>query len=438
MRPPQFRPVLRVVAVTALAVAAVAAWRTATESEALDLPASPLPAVMSQADTTTAEIEYFTQRANADPQGASDRARLAGLYLQRSRETGDFEDYRRAEELARASIAIRSNRNSHAYRMLAAALLTQHRFAEAKLAAEELVARFPEEPAHRALLGEIQLELGQYAEARETFRALRREHKHMAVAPRLARYAEMTGDRPGEEAALRSVAHQARYRGDLPREQVAWFQLRLADHQIRYGQLDAAVETIRIGLAEEPGDFRLVALLARIEALRGNWRAAIVQGERLGDAADLRTLALLGDAYAALGDSAGAERRYQQLEASVAERPEPFNRQWSQFRVEHGRELPAMVRLLRQESRERPDMLGFELLAWAEYQSGNFAAAHAAITRALAVGTQEGTLYFRAGMIERALGNRDAARRHLRHALEINPRFHHRYAPQARAVLEHL
>lgn len=438
MRRPQFRSVVRAAAAMALTVAGVAAWRTATHSAALDLPVAPLPGAMSQADTTTAEIEYFTGRANADPQGASDRARLAGLYLQRSRETGDFEDYRRAEALARESIAIRSNRNSHAYRMLAAALLTQHRFAEAKLAAEELVARFPEEPAHRALLGEIQLELGQYADARATFRSLRREHEHMAVAPRLARYAEMTGDRSGEEAALRSVAHQARYRGDLPREQVAWFQLRLADHQVRYGELDAAVETIRIGLAEEPGDFRLVALLARIEALRGNWRAAIIQGERLGDAADLRTLALLGDAHAALGDSAGAERRYRQLEASVAERPEPFNRQWSQFRVEHGRELPAMVRLLRQESSERPDMLGFELLAWAEYQSGNLAAARAAMRRALSVGTQEGTLYFRAGMIEHALGNRDEARRHLRHALELNPRFHHLYADVARQTLKKL
>jgi len=99
---------------------------------------------------------------------------------------------------------------------------------------------------------------------------------------------------------------------------------------------------------------------------------------------------------------------------------------------------PEMVALLRRESAERPDMLGFDLLAWALYQSGDHAGAREAILRALAVGTQEGTLYFHAGMIELALGNRRAARSHLQHALAINPRFHHLYAAQAREVLARL
>lgn len=421
-----------------LLAAGAVTWRQLTSAHRTPLDTPPVAGRMTQADTTTQEIAYFTERAERDPQGASDRATLAGLYLQRSRETGDFADYHNAEALARESIAIRSNRNSHAYRMLAAALLTQHRFAEARLAAEELVRLFPDEPAHRALLGEIQLELGDYAAARATFRSLRREHEHMAVAPRLARWAEMTGDRAGEEAALRLVATKALHRGDLPREQVAWFHLRLADHQVRHGQFDEAQETIEVGLAEEPNDFRLVALLARIEALKGNWRGALAHGQRLGDAADLRTLALLGDAYAAIGDTARAEEQYRRLEASVAERPEPFNRQWSQFRVEHARNLPEMVTLLQQESDARPDVLGFELLAWAQYQSSNVPAARAAIMRALAIGTQEPTLLFRAGMIEKASGNTAAARKHLRRALEINPRFHHRYADAARTALADL
>ena len=39
-------------------------------------------------------------------------------------------------------------------------------------------------------------------------------------------------------------------------------------------------------------------------------------------------------------------------------------------------------------------------------------------------------------MIERALGNEDGARKHLRTALEINPRFHPVFAKVARAALE--
>lgn len=431
----QLRMTALAVGITAITIAALGGWRHVARSAVPELAAAPLAPVMSQAEATTQEIAYFTSRANADPNGAADRASLAALYLQRSRETGDFADYRRAEELARESIGIRSNRNSHAHRILAAALLTQHRFADALAAAEELVALFPDEPAHRALLGEIQLELGDYQAAGATFDGLRREHEHMAVAPRLARWAEVRGDREGELAALRSVARKALYRGDMPREQVAWFQLRLADHLIRFGAFDEARSVIATGLAEEPNDHRLVSLLARIAALHGEWDSVIAYGDRLGDAADLRTLALIGDAHAARGDSAAAERLYAQLEASVAENPEPYNRQWTQFRVDHGRHLPETLALLRRESQARRDVLGYDLLAWALYKSGEYAEARVAMQQALRMNTQDATFHYHAGMIERALGNDDAARRHLTRALQINPRFHHVFATRARAEL---
>lgn len=418
----------------ALVGGALAAWRYGGHPVAT-ADAAPIPPAMSQAAATTAEIAYFTERAAQDPKGAFDRATLASLYLQRSRETGDFADYANAERLARESIAIRSHRNAQAYRMLAAALLTQHRFVDAGRAAEELVARFPEEPSHHALLAEIQLELGDYTAANRTFQGLRREHEHMAVAPRLARWAEIRGDAAGELAALRSVARKALHRDDLPREQVAWFHLRVADHLVRMGRFADARAVIDTGLVEEPNDFRLVALQARMAGLEGRWRDVIAYGARLGEAADLRTLALVGDAHAAVGDTAAAERYYASLEASVAERPEPFNRQWTQFRVDHRRNLPETVALLEREIATRKDVLGYDLLAWGLYQSGRHAEAQAAMRQALRMGTREGTLHYHAGMIERALGNHAAARRHLTTALAINPRFHHLYADSAKAVL---
>ncbi len=52
-----------------------------------------------------ADIAFFSRRVAADPIGAADRSRLAALYLQRARETANYEDYRRAERLARRSLA---------------------------------------------------------------------------------------------------------------------------------------------------------------------------------------------------------------------------------------------------------------------------------------------------------------------------------------------
>src|SRR5207244_10310914 len=48
-----------------------------------------------------ADIAFFSRRVAADPIGAADRSRLAALYLQRARETANYEDYRRAERPAR-------------------------------------------------------------------------------------------------------------------------------------------------------------------------------------------------------------------------------------------------------------------------------------------------------------------------------------------------
>lgn len=414
---------------------------TGDSASAADRPlavAASLTPTMTQASLTGEEIAVYQARVQRDPQGAADRANLAGLYLQRSRETGDFADYRRAEEMARQSIAIRVHRNPKAYRTLAASLLAQHRFVEARVAAEELVAMWPDEASHRALLGEIQLELGDYEHARRTFRWLSRHRENLAVAPRLARWAEISGQVEEEGRILREAARHAYYRTDLPREQVAWFFLRLGEHELRYGRVEDAEKAFRDGLADEPNDFRLVGGLVRLEAQRQQWERAIAYGERLGDGADLRTLGVLGDAHAALGNSEAAERFYAALERRAAENPEPFNRQWTQFRLDHGRHLPEALALLEDEIRTRPDVLGYDMLAWALYGAGRYADARAAMARALRMGTQDPTLLFHAGMIEQALGANTRAREYLERALALNPIFHHTYAAQARAALRAL
>src|SRR5207245_10095251 len=78
------------------------------------------------------------------------------------------------------------------YRMLPAPLPAQHRFVEAHAAARAVNARAPGVPGHQALLGEIALELGRYREARALFDSLWPARHELAVAPRLARWAELT------------------------------------------------------------------------------------------------------------------------------------------------------------------------------------------------------------------------------------------------------
>src|SRR6266545_3133699 len=182
---------------------------------------------------------------------------LAALYLQRARETGAFEDYRRAERLARRSLALRVAHNGKTYALLAATLLAQHRFTEARDVARTLNARDPGVPSQRALLAEVELELGRYGAAGGLFDSLWPARHELSVAPRLARWAEIRGDTALARRLLDGALAAARQRHDLPAEQLAWFHLRVGDFALRYGRLGAAeyARAMEVAVLGQPGQW---------------------------------------------------------------------------------------------------------------------------------------------------------------------------------------
>jgi tetratricopeptide (TPR) repeat protein len=347
-----------------------------------------------------ADITFFQARLARDPRSAADMAQLAGLYLQRARESGDYGDWGRAEAMARRSLDTRDWRNARAQLVLASSLLGQHRFAEARRAAETLVSLEPDRDSYRALLGEILLELGDYQAAERTFAGLERAATNLAVAPRLARWEELRGRPERARAILRRAVDEARRRPDLPREQVAWFHLRIGDLALRHGRLAEAEAALRSGLAAEPGDGRLMSAMARLAAARGRWREVIRWAERAdAGGADLATLALLGDAYAAVGERDRALHTWDRVEAAHRANPEPFARQWTQYRLDHQVRLAETRAVLEREVLERPDVLGWDMLAWARYLTGDLAGAREAARRALMLGTPDGALRYHARLL---------------------------------------
>jgi hypothetical protein len=387
------------------------------------------PAPVSAADSRTEreawvrdrDIEFYSRRAEEDRESAEDLAMLAGLYLQRARERGGVADYRRAEDAARRSLAIRTAYNEKTQLTLASALLAQHRFAESMAAARVLVAAAPDVTSYRALLGELQLEMGEYAGADSTFSALEKDAANLAVAPRLARWAEIHGRVEYARRVLEAARDSALKRPDLPREQVAWFHLRIADLELRHGNLRAAARAIENGLAVRPGDPRLYAAYARHAAAQRNWNAVIRYGTLAGNSADIATLALIGDAYAARGDRMNAGRSYARVEQAQRENPEPFNRQFTQYRLEHGRDIAGTLAVLESEIQIRQDVLGYDMLAWALLEAGRASEARAMTERALRLGTRDAAFHYHAGLIARALNDEEGAGRHLREARDINP-----------------
>jgi len=436
----QFRTVSSIVLVAAAVVGG--SWWNVRRLAAMDRMAitEAAAATTVELEVRTADIGFFEARAARDPESATDRTRLAALYMQRARETSDDQDYVRAEQTARASLALRTQRNDAASVVLASALLAQHRFIEARDVARSLVALSPEVDAYRALLGETSLELGDYAAARAAFGSLGgAARRSLSIAPRLARWAEIRGDTTAAREIMRDAAEAADERRDLPREQAAWFHLRLADLYLRQGRERGAERELRDGLAINPADHRLLAAMARLAAVRQDWREAI----RYGDSAiaitlDPATLGLVSDAHAALGDTAKAAEYVAAMEVAVGQEPGAYHRAWSLFLLDHGRRVPEVLAAAQAELAGRRDIHGYDLVAWALYKSGRAAEAREPMRLAMAQGTQDAMLHYHAGMIALASGDPVAARDHLERALAIGPAFDHAAPAIARATLDSL
>jgi len=385
------------------------------------------------------DIEFYRARTVRDPRSARDFTQLAGLYLQRARETADNADLIRAEETARQSLALRRGRNDEAVGVLASSLMAQHSFDEAHNAALELLRTDSTSIPARGMVAEAAMELGRYDEAARLFGMLETYQSDLGTAPRLARWAELRGDSQEARRLLREALEQARRRHGMPREQLAWFHLRLGDLALRTGHLGEAERQLDAGLSILPDDYRLLGTLARLQAARHRWRAAAATGElAVAHALDPATLGLLSDAWRALGDSAKASEYDRAMALSVSRQPGAYHRAWSLYLLDHGRDVQTVLANVMRELETRRDIYGYDLLAWALHASGRNDEARAPMARALELGTQDAMLYYHAGMIALATGDTAAARSRLRHALAINSWWHPTQPTQARAVLDSL
>jgi tetratricopeptide (TPR) repeat protein len=391
---------------------------------------------LSEATVLEMDIAFYRRRIERYSLSARDEGELARLLLQRGRLTASEPDLREAEQHARRSLRLRTAHNGATAQVLAGALMARHAFAEAREVAEGMTAADSASRSARAMLGEIELELGDYAAARRTFGTLLTVRTDFVVAPRFARWEELNGRPEAAEALFRGALAQAQARHGTPASQLAWFHWRLADLALRAGRMDEARTELTTGLAEVPDDPRLLGTMARLAAVQHRWPAAIDAGERaLARIVDPATLGLLSQAYAAVGDSARSADALTAMAVAVLGQPGPFHRGWSLLLLEQGREVPEVLARARAELATRRDIYGWDLLAWALYRSGGAAEAVPASERAVALGTRDAMLWYHAGMIRLAAGDSAGGRNALRTALGINPMWDPFQPDSARAAL---
>ena len=350
------------------------------------------------------DMIFFQRRIERDPTGALDLIRLGSLYLQRFSESGEEADLVSAEAAARRSLANRAQRNEAAWRLLTAALIGQHRFVEARTAAEALLTLDPENAGFRATLGEVLLELGEYEPADSLFRPLLPRRYEAALTPRYARWLELRG-KVGEARRLLEAARDDAFQhaDAIPVQQLAWYELRLGELALRYGATAEARRRLDRGLTLVPDDWRLLAARARLALATRNFNLAVALGDSsLARHLDPATLAAVGDAWLARGDTTVAEDYYRAMEAATRAPRGGFHRAWYLALLDHGRRIPEILAAVQTDLETRKDVYGYDLLAWALFKSGRTAEASQAMAAALAWGSEDPQLLAHAAAIDAA------------------------------------
>lgn len=435
------RPLIGVIAATALLGVGIASWTHMAPKAAVPRPPPPVERAPYDPALTYKMVAFYQSRVKRNPQnGAIEWAQLAGAYLQRCRETGDIADAQRAQAAAKRSIAIRSINNAPAWDALARSLFTQHQFVQAEALARVTSAKYQDDPDALNGYAGAALERGDYA---TTERALQRpivagaDKPDPSVQALQARLLDING-RPAEALRfLRLAQAEADGNLDAARENVAWFHMRVGDELARMGRADDAQKSYLEALSIYPHDYKTLTGLARLAAGRQDWPGTISWGLKAEQIVPTpEVVALVGDAYAASGDQANAERQYRLIEAmetiSRAQRM-VYDRYRAMFDANHGRHLKEALELAQREMNVRQDVYAYDTLAWASYKNNLLPQAASAMKQALARGTQDALLFYHAGVIAGAQGSRTHSSAYFARAAVLDPYFQ----PSAPAVTQH-
>ena len=435
------RSLISVIAAAALLGLCLIAW---TRMGVKALPprlAPPAERPPYDSDLTYKMVTFYQGRVRRNPQnGAIEWAQLAGAYLQRCRETGDIADALRGEAAAKRSVAIRSVNNAPGWDALARSLFTQHQFVQAEALARVTAMKYQDDPDALTGYAGAALERGDYATAARVL-----QHPIVAGADKpdpgvqalQARLLDING-RPAESLRLLRLAQsEADGNLDAARENVAWFHMRVGDELARMGRADDAEKSYLEALSLYPHDYKTMTGLARLAAGRQDWPGTISWGLKAEQVVPTpEAVALVGDAYAASGDRKDAEGQYRLVEAmGTLSRAQSmvYDRYRAMFDANHGCHLEEGLGLARREMKARQDVYAYDTLAWASYKNGLLPSAAAAMKQALAHGTQDALLFYHAGTIAGAQGDRALSDEDFARASALDPYFR----PSAPAVAQH-
>lgn len=377
------------------------------------------------------EIAFYQERLGRDPQSGLDLAALAGAYLKMARATGDLSWFLLAEQTAQRSVANLPFHNGGALLVLARVAEARHDFDDAIRLARQAgggdggdtlgivvtstlaVGKVDEASRAAELLVRRQPGLGSY-----TLQALveiAQGRDNAAVADLQKAIAMEEPGEVGSSAWARSLLGRLHYqRGRLEEARrlyaeairilpqyplallnLAELEMRLREHRKAEDHLTQVVNITRA--SPNIYDHAVLRGLARVKELQGDPQSAV----RFWNMAEAR------------------------LRQDVTTSQFGHRRELARLLLERARaeDLDEALDLMRREVRVRRDAETLYVLAWVLSENSRWLEAREAMREALRWGVRDARLFYRAALIEQALGRRAQAQAHFAAAMQTDPTF---------------
>ncbi|HXB70676.1 MAG TPA: tetratricopeptide repeat protein [Candidatus Acidoferrales bacterium] len=386
---------------------------------------------------TDDRIAMYQTLAQTKPDDLHYQNLMAATFLQKMRETMDPDYLNRAGKIV-DSVLSEDRRNYEALRLRSAIGLERHNFPKVVEDSREVMHMAPDDPWNWGTLGDALMELGEYSAAADAYQKMVRLRPDLSSYNRASYYRFVAGDVAGAIDVMKKAIES----GSRSPENVAWCLVDLGHMYLKTGSLPEAELAYSAALKLFPGYHPAFAGMGKLNAQRGKIDPAIDYYQKAEAAVPLPDYsAALEDLYEAAGKPEQARMEAEKL--VVIEKMDqaagfPANRNLALAFADHGRNLDHAFAMVKEEMKTRHDIYEWDAMAWVLYQSKQWSEAQKASQKALELGTPEPGFYYHAGMIARAVGDKEGARKHLQHALSLNANFDLKQAPVARQALNEI
>ncbi len=398
--------------------------------------------------TNNETVRFLEDRIKRNSEDFIAYNKLASEYLRLMRETGDANYLNLASRAADASLKILpAHQNKEGLAVLALTKYSSHEFAAARDYAKQLIELEPNKGYARQILGDALLELGEYQEAEKAFREMEslggiQPLTQSAMQQRLARLAALKGDNNQAKKHYAEALKIVRSMPVPPPETVAYCLWQSGETAFAGGDYATAEKFYSDALEAFPDYTNALASMGKILAARGDLSGAVEFYERaVKRLPDINFVAALGDLYQLAGRNEDAQRQYETVE-QIGRLSQIngtlYNRGLANFYADHDLKTDEAYQMAAKEYETRRDIYGADALAWTALKAGKLAEAQEKIKEALRLGTADARLFYHAGMIFNAAGNKIEARKFLQRALALNPKFNLPQAEICRKTLENL